>query len=193
MRRSEIKRKTSETDITLTLDLDGSGKNKIKTGIGFFDHMLTAFSVHSGFDLAINCKGDLDVDGHHTIEDVGIAMGKAFAEAGSDKAGIGRYGSFTIPMDESLASCVADVGGRAYLMFAASFSAEKIGDMETQMIKEFFRAFVTNAHVTLHINLMYGENDHHKCEAIFKSFAHAMKAAYKKNDEGVLSTKGMLE
>jgi imidazoleglycerol-phosphate dehydratase len=192
MREGYVKRKTAETDIELVLNLDGSGKHRIGTGVGFFDHMLTAFAVHSGFDLTLTCEGDLEVDCHHSVEDVGIALGKAFADAVSDKKGIARYGSFTIPMDEALASCTVDVCGRPYLVFNAEFGDYRMGDMDTAMVEEFFRAFAMNAMVTLHINLHYGKNDHHKAEAIFKAFAHALKAAVKAEGDGVLSSKGSL-
>jgi imidazoleglycerol-phosphate dehydratase len=140
----------------------------------------------------ISCKGDLNVDGHHTVEDVGIALGQAFAEATGDKAGIARYGSFTLPMDEALAVCAIDIGGRAYLVFDADFRAERIGELDTQLIGEFFRAFAVNAAVTLHLNVPYGENDHHKCEALFKAFAHALKAAVRIEGNEILSSKGSL-
>lgn len=192
MREGYVKRSTAETDIELALNLDGSGKSRINTGVGFFDHMLTAFAVHSGFDLTLTCEGDLDVDCHHSIEDTGIALGKAFADAVSDKKGIARYGSFTIPMDEALASCTVDVGGRPYLVFNAEFGDYRMGDMDTAMVEEFFRAFAMNAMVTLHINLYYGKNDHHKAEAIFKAFGHTLKAAVKVEGDGVLSSKGSL-
>lgn len=193
MRKAEIKRTTKETDILLALDLDGSGKAEISTGIGFFDHMLTAFAVHSGVDLKVTCKGDLEVDGHHTVEDVGIALGQAFLEAVGDKAGIERYGSFMLPMDESLALAAIDISGRPYLVFDAAFTAPMIGDYDTQLTEEFWRAFAMNSKTTLHIKLMYGANDHHKAEAIYKAAAHAIKAAIAKNKDGaLLSTKGCL-
>ena len=193
MRKTEIKRTTKETDILLALDLDGSGKAEISTGIGFFDHMLTAFAVHSGIDLKVSCKGDLEVDGHHTVEDVGIALGQAFLEAVGDKAGIERYGSFMLPMDESLALAAIDISGRPYLVFDAAFTAPMIGDYDTQLTEEFWRAFAMNSKTTLHIKLMYGANDHHKAEAIYKAAAHAIKAAIAKNKDGaLLSTKGCL-
>ncbi|MDR0853609.1 MAG: imidazoleglycerol-phosphate dehydratase HisB [Clostridiales Family XIII bacterium] len=192
MRTSNQKRRTNETDITLELNLDGTGKTEISTGVGFFDHMLTALGRHSGFDLSVNAKGDLDVDGHHTIEDVGIVLGQAFKEAIGDKVGITRYGTATIPMDEALAQASIDISGRAYLVFDADFSAGLIGALDTQMIAEFFRAFATNAEITLHINLLYGENDHHRAEAIFKAFAHALKKAAKVDGDTLLSTKGTL-
>lgn len=193
MRKSEISRRTKETDIKVSLLLDGTGKNQIKTGVGFFDHMLTAFSVHSGFDLSVSCQGDLEVDCHHTIEDIGIVLGSAFAEAVNDKSGIARYGNFTIPMDEALASCNLDISGRPFLVFNGQFHGFRMGDMDTQMVEEFFRAFAMNSKITLHLNVMYGANDHHICEALFKAFAHALKEAVKKTEENqVLSSKGVL-
>lgn len=193
MRKSEINRKTKETDIKISLSLDGTGKNQIKTGIGFFDHMLTAFSVHSGFDLSVGCQGDLEVDCHHTIEDIGIVLGSAFAEAVNDKSGIARYGNFTIPMDEALASCNLDISGRPFLVFNGQFQGFRMGDMDTQMVEEFFRAFAMNSKITLHLNVIYGANDHHICEALFKAFAHALKEAVKKTEANqVLSSKGVL-
>lgn len=192
MRDGYIKRETKETKIELTLNVDGGGKNQIDTGVGFFNHMLTAFAVHSGFDLTLSCKGDLEVDCHHSIEDIGIALGKAFADAVSDKTGIARYGNFTIPMDEALASCSVDISGRPFLVFNAEFGDYRLGDMDAVMVEEFFRAFAMNALVTLHINLLYGKNDHHKAEAIFKAFAHAMKAAVKIESGEILSSKGSL-
>jgi Imidazoleglycerol-phosphate dehydratase len=192
MREGSVKRATKETNIELTLNLDGQGKNQIDTGVGFFDHMLTAFAVHSGFDLTVSCKGDLKVDCHHTIEDIGISLGKAFADAAADKKGIARYGNFTIPMDEALAACCVDVSGRPYLVFNAEFGDYRLGDMDSAMVEEFFRAFAMNALVTLHINLFYGKNDHHKAEAVFKAFAHAMKAAVRIEGEEILSSKGSI-
>ena len=179
MRTATIKRETKETKIELALTLEGKGIHNIDTGVGFFDHMLTAFALHGGFGLDISCQGDLAVDCHHTIEDIGIVLGKAFEEVLADKRGIRRYGNFTIPMDEALAMCTVDISGRPYLVFHGEFGQERLGDMETAMVEEFFRAFAMNAQVTLHINLLYGKNDHHKVEAIFKAFAHAMKEAVK--------------
>ncbi|MDR1572186.1 MAG: imidazoleglycerol-phosphate dehydratase HisB [Clostridiales Family XIII bacterium] len=192
MRVGEILRQTKETDIRLRLSADGSGRASVDTGIGFFDHMLTAFAAHSGFDLDLCCKGDLSVDGHHTVEDVGISLGLAFAEAIDGKEGIARYGNFTVPMDESLASCSIDICGRSCLVFNAGFARARLGRMDTQTVKEFFLAFASNAKVTLHINVLYGENDHHKCEAVFKAFAHAVKEATRLTGGGLLSTKGVL-
>ena len=192
MRTAKIERKTKETDITLTVDLDGKGQVSIDTGIGFFDHMLTALAVHSGVDMTVKCKGDLNVDGHHSVEDIGICLGKAFAEALSDKSGIARYGSAYVPMDESLAFCSLDISGRAFLVFNATFSDDRIGEFDTCLAEEFFRAFAFNAGITLHIRQEYGKNDHHICEAIFKAVAHALKQALASNGGGVLSTKGVL-
>jgi len=192
MRTSTKKRSTKETNITVTLDLDGSGKADIDTGVGFFDHMLTALAVHARFDLSAKCDGDLGVDAHHSVEDVGIVLGQAFAEAVGDKAGIARYGSFTLPMDEALASCHLDVGGRVYSVIDAPFTADRVGELDTQMIAEFFRAFANNAKVTLHLNVLHGENDHHKAEALFKAFAHALRIAVSLDGGDLLTTKGAL-
>jgi len=192
MRKSTKQRSTKETNIAITLDLDGSGKADIDTGVGFFDHMLTALAVHARFDLAVKCTGDLGVDAHHSVEDVGIVLGQAFAEALGDKAGIARYGGFTLPMDEALASCYLDAGGRVYAVIDASFTADRVGELDTQMIAEFFRAFANNAQVTLHLAVLYGENDHHKAEALFKAFAHALRIAVSPGVGGPLSTKGVL-
>lgn len=191
MRTAEIKRKTKETDISVALDLDG-GKVNVRTGIGFFDHMLTAFAVHGGFGLEVFVEGDLDVDTHHTVEDTGIALGAAFKKALSDMGGINRYGSFYIPMDESLALCALDISNRPFLVFNAEFKEERCGEYETCCTEEFFRAFAVNAGITLHLNVLYGSNSHHEIEALFKAFAHAMKIAVAPSGGGVLSTKGVL-
>lgn len=187
-------RKTKETDITVNLNLDTAPKADIKTGVGFFDHMLTAFAIHSGIELEIVVQGDLEVDCHHTIEDTGIVLGQAFAKALGDKSGITRYGTAYIPMDESLGFVSLDISGRPFLVFNAEFTFEKMGDMDTQMVEEFFRAFSYNAGITLHANLCYGTNDHHKAEALFKALAHAVKDAITPLEGGkVLSTKGSLD
>ncbi len=191
MRTAEIKRKTKETDISVALDLDG-GKVNVRTGIGFFDHMLTAFAVHGGFGLEVFVEGDLDVDTHHTVEDTGIALGAAFKKALGDMGGINRYGSFYIPMDESLALCALDISNRPFLVFNAEFKEERCGEYETCCTEEFFRAFAVNAGITLHLNVLYGSNSHHEIEALFKAFAHAMKIAVAPSGGGVLSTKGVL-
>lgn len=190
---SEITRKTKETNISAVLDIYGSSKAEIDTGIGFFDHMLTAFAVHGGFDLKIYCKGDLYVDGHHTVEDCGIVLGKAFAEALGDKSGIARFGTAYIPMDEALSRCVVDISGRPYLVFDAEFSDDRTGEFDNCLTEEFFRAFAFNAGITLHIKNEYGKNDHHKIESMFKAAAYAIKQATAKiGTETVVSTKGVL-
>lgn len=192
MRTAFIERNTKETQITVELDLDG-GDVEISTGIGFFDHMLTAFAVHGGFGLKVRVTGDLEVDTHHTVEDTGIALGMAFKKALGDMSGIVRYGSFSVPMDEALANCVLDISNRPFLVFKASFEQELCGDYETCVTEEFFRAFAMNACITLHISVPYGANAHHEIEAVFKAVAHAMKIAVSKNQDGsVLSTKGVL-
>ena len=192
MRTAQIERKTRETDIVLSIDLDGKGNVSVDSGIGFFDHMLTALAVHSGVDMDIKCKGDLNVDGHHSVADIGICLGKAFAQALGDKAGIARYGSAFVPMDEALAFCSLDISGRSFLVFDAAFSDDRIGEFDTCLAEEFFRAFAFNAGITLHIKEEYGKNDHHICEAIFKAVAHALKQALAFNGGAVLSTKGVL-
>lgn len=192
MRTSNIQRNTKETKINIELNLDG-GEVEVSTGIGFFDHMLTAFGVHGGFGLRVEVKGDLEVDTHHTAEDTGIVLGKAFKEALGDMSGIERYGSFSIPMDESLAQVSLDISNRPFLVFNAKFEQELCGDYETCVTEEFWRAFAMNSGITLHINVPYGTNAHHQIEAIFKAVAHAIKIAVTKNSDGaVLSTKGVL-
>ena len=192
MRTAIVERNTKETQIKIELNLDG-GEVKVDTGIGFFDHMLTAFGVHGGFGLNVKVTGDLDVDTHHTVEDTGIALGKAFNEALGDMSGIIRYGTFYIPMDESLAQASLDISNRPFLVFNADFAQEKCGDYETCVTEEFWRAFAVNSAITLHINVLYGVNAHHEIEAIFKAVAHALKIAVQKNgDDCVLSTKGVL-
>lgn len=192
MRKCTIKRTTKETDITLALNLDGTGCFSGTSGIGFFDHMLTAFAVHSGIDLTLDMTGDLEVDCHHSVEDLGIVLGQAFAKVLSDKSTIARYGSFYIPMDEALAFCSVDISGRPYLVFDCSFTNPSVGSFDSCMTGEFFRAFAFNAGMTLHIRLIYGENDHHKIEAIFKAVAHSLKIAIAPNTGGILSSKGVL-
>ena len=190
-RIGEVTRTTKETNITVKIDLDGS-EVKTDSGIGFLDHMLTALGVHGGFGLTVTCKGDLEVDGHHTTEDIGIALGQAFAQAVGDKKGIARYGSFYIPMDEALAFCSLDISGRPFLVFDAAFPQWRCGEFDCCLTEEFFRAFAVNAGVTLHIQSVYGKNSHHIIEAIFKAVAHALKAAVRIEYEGTLSTKGVL-
>lgn len=191
MRTAEINRKTKETDITVKLDLEG-GNADISTGIGFFDHMLTAFAVHGGMGLTVKAAGDLQVDAHHTVEDVGIVLGKAFKEAIGDMKGIARYGTAFIPMDEALGFASIDISGRPFLVFDAEFSDDRIGEFDTCLAEEFFRAFAFNAGVTLHLKCEYGKNDHHIAEALFKAAAHAVKAAKAVSGGEILSTKGVL-
>lgn len=192
MRTAEINRKTKETYITAALDLDGKGDISVSTGIGFFNHMLTAFAFHGGMDLTLKSDGDLYVDGHHTVEDVGIVLGKAFKEAIGDMKGIARYGTAFIPMDEALGFASIDISGRPFLVFNAEFSDDRIGEFDTCLAEEFFRAFAFNAGVTLHLKCEYGKNDHHIAEALFKAAAHAIKAAKAVSGNEILSTKGVL-
>ena len=193
-RKSTISRVTKETDITLSLNLDGSGKADISTGIGFFDHMLEGFARHGFFDLSVRCNGDLAVDSHHTIEDVGIVLGSAIKEALGDKAGIRRYGHFALPMDETLVLCAVDLCGRPYYVSDLAFSVPKIGDFDTEMVKEFFYAVSYAGAMNLHFHMITGENNHHIAEAAFKAFAKALDMATQLEPriEGVLSTKGSL-
>ncbi len=192
MRVSSQKRKTKETDIELQLSLDG-GEVDISTGIGFFDHMLNAFAVHGGFGLKLRVSGDLEVDCHHTVEDTGIVLGMAFAQAIGEKKGIARFGHFYVPMDEALAFCAADFSGRGLLVFQAAFAQERVGKFDTCMTEEFFRAFAVQAGLTLHIQVPYGSNSHHEIEGIFKAVGHALRIAVKQNGfQQPLSTKGVL-
>lgn len=192
MRTAEITRKTKETDIALELDLDNAAGTQIDTGIGFFDHMLNSFAAHAGFGLRVAVKGDLQVDGHHTVEDTGIVLGEAFTKAVGSKEGIARYGSFFIPMDEALALCVLDVSGRAFLAFDVPPQQGIIGAYDASLTQEFMRAFAFHAGVTLHLRLLSGQNAHHIAEALFKALAHALRAAVQVTGAGVLSTKGSL-
>lgn len=191
MRKSTMSRTTKETNICITVNFDGKGKTTIDTGVGFFDHMLTALGMHAGWDLKVKVKGDLQVDSHHTIEDTGIVLGKAFHEALGEEP-VTRYGNMSIPMDEALCSCALDISGRPYLVFNCDFIADRMGEMETQMVEEFFRAFAFQAGITMHLNCLYGKNDHHKTEALFKATAHALKQALVPRPE-LLSTKGDLD
>ena len=192
MRTSEQMRSTKETRVTVRLNLDG-GDVAINTGVGFFDHMLEAFAVHGGFGLEVAVKGDLEVDCHHTIEDAGIVLGRAFCEALGDKSGIARYGSFLLPMDETLASAAVDVSGRPYLVFNAAFPEERVGGFDTCMCGEFFRAFAMNAGVTLHLNVPYGGNSHHRSRRCLKRRHTRCARRLHKRGKGTLSTKGTLE
>lgn len=192
MRSAEVNRKTKETDIQVRLGLDGSGKADISTGIGFFDHMLTAFAVHGGLDLTVKVTGDLNVDGHHSVEDTGIVLGAAFKQAIGDMKGIKRYGTAFIPMDEALGFASLDISGRPYLVFNADFSDDRIGELDTCLVEEFFRAFAFNSGITLHLKCEYGKNDHHIAEALFKAAAHAIADAKVIAGNEILSTKGVL-
>ncbi|MGG7178684.1 imidazoleglycerol-phosphate dehydratase HisB [Clostridium paraputrificum] len=193
-RSASINRETKETDIKLFINLDGEGKTIISTGVGFFDHMLNLMAFHGGFDLDINAKGDLEVCDHHLVEDVGIALGQGFLQALGDKRGIKRYGTFFIPMDETLAQVSLDISGRSFLVFDCDFKRDTIGVFSTEMTKEFFRAFAFNAGITLHGKVLYGENDHHKVEALFKALGRALREAKEVDDNNMTlpSTKGML-
>lgn len=195
MREYQVKRKTAETDIDLYLNLDGNGNSEINTGVGFFDHMLTLFAKHGNFDLKVKCNGDTFVDGHHTVEDIGIALGVAFSNALGDKKGIYRYGDIILPMDESLIMVAVDISGRSYLSFNLPVKAKKIGDYDTELTEEFFTAFVSNAKLNLHINKISGKNSHHIVEGAFKAVARTLKKAVAidiDNAEKIPSTKGVL-
>ena len=192
MRTATINRKTKETDITLTLNLDGTGKSVINTGIGFFDHMLTAFSFHSKIDLEITCNGDLEVDDHHTVEDVGLALATAILEALGDKIGINRYGTSYVPMDEVLARVVIDFSGRPAFVYNVNLERDKLGTMDTQNVQEFFKSISNEGKMNLHMNVLYGDNDHHKVEALFKALGRAVGEAVTIVDERLPSTKGVL-
>ena len=193
-RIAAINRTTKETDIAVSFNIDGTGKSKISTGIGFFDHMLEGFAKHGFFDLDCKVVGDLHVDGHHTVEDTGIVLGQAIKEAVGEKKGIRRYGYFILPMDESLALCAVDLCGRPYLQFDCNFTTEKVGDLETELIREFFYAVSYSAGMNLHIKMLTEGNNHHMIEAIFKAFAKALDNAtsYDQRVTDVLSTKGSL-
>lgn len=190
-REATVSRRTKETDVTVALCLEG-GPVGVSTGIGFFDHMLTAFGVHSGFGLRIEAKGDLEVDCHHTVEDTGIVLGQAFSQALGDKGGIRRYGHAAIPMDEALGLCALDISGRPFLVFRGEFPQAQVGGFDACMAEEFFRAFAVHGGVTLHMGCPYGRNTHHMIEALFKAWAHAMRDACTRSGAGVLSSKGVL-
>jgi len=190
-----LERRTSETSITLDLNIDGKGVGDISTGIGFFDHMLMQIARHGFMDVTIHAQGDIEVDCHHTVEDVGIVLGKAIAQALGTKAGIARYGHVILPMDDALVMCAVDFSGRPYLGFDVDFSTQRIGDFDTEMVEEFFRAVCIGAGLNMHIKKMAGKNNHHLVEAIFKAFGRAVDQATRMDNrsEGVLSTKGVLE
>lgn len=193
-RYSKIDRSTKETNIALSLKLDGSGLYQIDTGIGYLNHMLEQFAFHSLFDLTVKCEGDLEIDGHHTTEDIAIALGSSFLQALGDKKGICRYAHSYIPMDEALLRTVVDVSGRPDFYFHGTFTQPKIGALNTQLIPHFFKSFAMNSHITLHMEILYGENDHHKCEGLFKSLARALRAAvaFDTQKDRISSTKGTL-
>ena len=193
-RRSSIQRATKETDIQLALTLDGAGRANVRTGVGFMDHMLTLFAVHGLFDLDLTAKGDTEVDDHHTVEDLGICLGMAFQQALGDKAGICRYGHAYVPMDETLARVCADFSNRSYLHYQVQLSEAKVGNFDTALAKEFLRAFVLHAGLTLHVDLLHGENGHHILEAVFKALGRALAAAAGLHPRmnGQLSSKGVL-
>ena len=196
MRTAQISRTTNETAITLSLNLDGSGASDIQTGVGFLDHMLTLFAKHGRFDLALCCKGDTVVDDHHSVEDIGIALGEAFCSALGEKRGITRYGSEMLPMDEALVLCAVDLSGRSCLRYSAQIPSQKIGSFDTELIREFFLAFTRKAGVTLHLRQLDGENSHHIAEAMFKAFGRALSQAVKidpQYQDEIPSTKGVLE
>lgn len=191
-RYAKVERRTKETEIQVEIEIDGAGNTEIDTGIGFFDHMLTLFGVHGRFDLKIKAKGDLYVDGHHTVEDTGIALGRALEKALGDKSSIKRYGSCFMPMDETLSRVVLDLSSRPFLVMRTEFPVEKIGEMDTELFEEFFRAVAFNAGITLHMETLYGTNGHHIAESLFKGFGHALKEACTVDAKikGVLSSKG---
>ena len=192
MRQAEIHRKTGETDIAISLVIDGEGSFEGTTGIGFFDHMMNLLACHSGMDISITCQGDLEVDNHHTIEDLGIALGSVFLKALGDKKGIRRYGAFFCPMDETLSRIVLDLSGRPYFVYDVKIPVERIGTFETEMTREFFLAFAMHGMMNLHMACLYGENGHHIVESLFKGLGHALKKAVTVEGGRVLSTKGVL-
>jgi imidazoleglycerol-phosphate dehydratase len=193
-RTATVSRSTKETQISLTLNLDGIGKSEIATGLGFFDHMLTLFTAHSLIDLTLQCNGDLHVDGHHTVEDTGIALGQAFAEALGDKTGLQRYGHFTLPMDETLATVAIDFSGRGCLVYNVEFPSAQVGQFDTELVHEFWQGFANGAKCTLHLSLHYGTNGHHIAEALFKAAARCIRMAIEINprQKSIPSTKGTL-
>lgn len=192
MRQAEIHRKTGETDIAISLVIDGEGRFEGTTGIGFFDHMMNLLACHSGMDISLSCRGDLEVDNHHTIEDLGIALGTVFLKALGDKKGIRRYGAFFCPMDETLSRIVLDLSGRPYFVYDVKIPVERIGTFETEMTREFFLAFAMHGMMNLHMACLYGENGHHIIESLFKGLGHALKEAVTVEGGRVLSTKGVL-
>ncbi len=195
MRSAAVTRKTAETEISVSLSIDGAGRAEIETGVGFFDHMLELFARHALFDLDVRCKGDLHVDQHHTVEDVGIALGQALLQAMGDKKGITRYADVHLPMDETLTRVAVDVSGRPFLVFRTSFSRDKIGEFDTELVREWFQAFAMNAGLTLHVETLYGDNQHHIAESCFKGLARTLRKALAvdpREGDRIPSTKGTL-
>ncbi len=196
MRNCKLERRTKETEIKLQIELDGNGNSQIETGIGFLDHMLTLFSFHSGIDLKINCKGDIQVDAHHSVEDIGILLGKSIKQALGEKKGIRRYGNCFLPMDESLVQTTLDISGRPFLVWNVTLQTERLGNYETELTEEFFRAVAFQSGITLHVNMLYGKNTHHIIEAVFKSFGRSLKQAIQideKRKNEIMSSKGVIE
>jgi imidazoleglycerol-phosphate dehydratase len=192
MRKTTVSRNTKETEITVTLDIDGKGNVVCDSGNGFFDHMINAFGKHAGFDIELHCKGDTEVDFHHSAEDIGIVLGQAFAKCTEDKTGIRRFGTAETPLDEALVRVTSDLSGRPFIVFNADFETERTGDFETQLVEEFFRAFAMNSLITLHINKIYGKNSHHVIEAMFKSAGRSLAQSVEIVGDVLLSTKGVL-
>ena len=192
MRNSEVRRETAETSVVLSLELDGSGRAEISTGVGFLDHMLTLLALHGGFDLSVSCKGDLEVDAHHSVEDIGLCFGAALAQALGKKRGINRYGSILLPMDEALILCAVDLSGRPCLRYTADIPSQKVGDFDTELAREFFRAVVNTALMSLHIRQLDGLNSHHIIEGMFKALGRALRQAVAVTGGALPSTKGVL-
>ena len=192
MRNSEVRRETAETSVVLSLELDGSGRSEIDTGVGFLDHMLTLFACHGGFDLAVSCKGDLEVDAHHSVEDIGLCFGAALAQALGKKRGINRYGSILLPMDEALILCAVDLSGRPCLRYRADIPSQKVGDFDTELAREFFQAVVNTSLMSLHIRQLDGVNTHHIIEGMFKALGRALRQAVAVTGGALPSTKGVL-
>lgn len=192
MRHSEVSRETAETAVRLSLEMDGSGRSEIDTGVGFLDHMLTLLALHGGFDLAVSCKGDLNVDAHHSVEDIGLCLGAAIAQALGKKRGINRYGHIILPMDEALILCAVDLSGRPCLRYTADIPSQKVGEFDTELVREFFQAVANTALMSLHLRQLDGENSHHIIEGMFKAFGRALREAVAVTGGALPSTKGVL-
>lgn len=192
MRHSEVSRETAETAVRLSLELDGSGRSEIDTGVGFLDHMLSLLALHGGFDLAVSCKGDLNVDAHHSVEDIGLCLGAAIAQALGKKRGINRYGHIILPMDEALILCAVDLSGRPCLRYTADIPSQKVGEFDTELVREFFQAVANTALMSLHLRQLDGENSHHIIEGMFKAFGRALREAVAVTGGALPSTKGVL-